>query len=678
MKKLPFRWKLTLLIMLTSGVTLGIAFAGLYIYDAIQFRGEMQRRVDSTRKVAAEVLIPRLASGEPMSADAFEDMFMPDHQIAAAAVYSPDGKLLARYIRMGSNEFIPRLSDISRIFGADLNVVLVPLRTANGTTLGTLYIKAGVSDSDKERFDNLLRGVGIVFLVSVLFAFIVAYRVQGTISKPITALAAAALRISRDRDYSLRVVGVNASGEIGSLVESFNSMVQTIANRSQELEFARSAAEEAREKTHFANLQLEEANQTLEDRVEERTRALAEASHAADEASRSKSAFLAKMSHELRTPLNAIIGYSEMMLEDAVDAGNTTTADDHKKVLGAARHLLGLINDVLDISKIEAGRMELYVQTFEIETLIRDVASTVSPLVEQKGNTLYVECPPDIGLMQADSTKLRQIILNLLSNAVKFTEKGGITLAVERLPDGQTLSIKVSDTGIGMTPEHMSRLFQAFSQADASTSSKYGGTGLGLAISRQFAQLMGGNVTVDSTQGVGTTFTILLPLQVQSLELKKEPEPVEASEGTETILVGDELVSHSPKQDNSDNFDVLLVEDDPPTREMMRRILERREWRIHAVANGQLALKAIERHVPAAVVLDLKMPIMNGFQFLDRVRVNPIWKDIPVFVFTSMDVTHDIRERLTSCSAGIFQKGNYSREELLQRVHDAVQDHLSV
>ncbi len=367
-----------------------------------------------------------------------------------------------------------------------------------------------------------------------------------------------------------------------------------------------------------------------------------------------------------------------VMLEDAVDDGNETAAGDHKKVLGAARHLLGLINDVLDISKIEAGKMEIYIQTFEIETLISEVGSTISPLVETKNNTLYVECPVDIGLMQADSTKVRQILLNLLSNACKFTEKGGITLAVERLEEEQKLCIKVSDTGIGMSQEHVERLFQAFSQADASTSSKYGGTGLGLAISRQFAQLMGGDVTVESTQGVGTTFTVMLPLQVQPLASAPEP-AASVAEDVEVTLIGDKLVPKAQLTEaENTEFDVLLVEDDPPTREMMRRILERQEWKVHAVANGQLALKALEYHIPAAVVLDLKMPIMNGFQFLDRVRVDPVWKNIPVFVFTSMDVTHDIRERLTSCSAGIFQKGNYSREELLQRVHDAVQAHLTV
>ncbi|MFI5356749.1 MAG: hybrid sensor histidine kinase/response regulator [Opitutales bacterium] len=437
-------------------------------------------------------------------------------------------------------------------------------------------------------------------------------------------------------------------------------------------------AEDAREKIHHVNLQLEEANHTLEDRVTARTRELAQATKTAEEANRSKSAFLAKMSHELRTPLNAIIGYSEMMLEDAKDEGNTTTADDLGKVLGAARHLLGLINDVLDISKVEAGRMELYIQSFDIDAVVSDVATTIAPLVEKKGNTLYVECPPDIGVMQADSTKIRQMLLNLLSNACKFTEKGSITLAMERLPDNHSISMKVSDTGIGMSPEQMGRIFQAFSQADSSTASKYGGTGLGLAISRQFAQLMGGDITVESTPGVGTTFTVKLPLQVLPLDAAPAPEATLAETLPATVQTGSLSVPTDPARSSANGgYDVLLVEDDPATRDVMRRILERREWKVQTAANGQQALLALDKGLPATIVLDLKMPIMNGFQFLDRLRTRPEWIKIPVFVFTSMDITQEIRDRLGKFTGEVFQKGNYSREELLQRVHDAVQAHLT-
>jgi len=268
--------------------------------------------------------------------------------------------------------------------------------------------------------------------------------------------------------------------------------------------------------------------------------ALQEANQQLAEASQHKSQFLANMSHELRTPLNAIIGYSEMLQEEAEDLGEETFLPDLEKINAAGKHLLGLINDILDLSKIEAGRMDLYVEEFSIGHLVRDVQAIVQPLVEKNGNSLVVVCPEDIGQMHADLTKVRQTLFNLLSNAAKFTDRGTITLKVDRsdtppLTPPASLSRKqargemtplsrsagegavtfsVSDTGIGMTAEQLGRLFEAFSQAEASTRSRYGGTGLGLAISRHFCRLMGGDLTVESAYGQGSTFTVRLPMVV--------------------------------------------------------------------------------------------------------------------------------------------------------------------
>jgi signal transduction histidine kinase len=245
---------------------------------------------------------------------------------------------------------------------------------------------------------------------------------------------------------------------------------------------------------------------------------LQEANRQLADASQHKSQFLATMSHELRTPLNAIIGYSEMLQEEAEDTGDEVYLPDLQKINAAGRHLLGLINDILDLSKIEAGRMDLDPETFEVGQLVRDVEAIVQPLVEKNGNTLIVSCPDDIGSMHADLTKVRQTLFNLLSNAAKFTDHGTISLMVqhESSSDGDWLTFAVSDTGIGMTEEQLSRLFEAFSQAEASTRSQYGGTGLGLAISRHFCRLMGGDLTVKSTHGQGSTFTVRLPAVVQA------------------------------------------------------------------------------------------------------------------------------------------------------------------
>ncbi len=278
-------------------------------------------------------------------------------------------------------------------------------------------------------------------------------------------------------------------------------------------------------------MSLEASNSVALQQLEEiktKSEALQVAQVAAEAASKAKSQFLANMSHELRTPLNAIIGYSEMLQEEADDLGTPEIKPDLQKIHGAGKHLLGLINDILDLSKIEAGKMTLYLETFEVQTLLNEVAATVQPLINKNGNQLTLEVAPEIGSMRADVTKVRQALFNLLSNASKFTDKGSITLRARR--QGADLVFDVIDSGIGMTPEQVGRLFQAFAQADASTSKKYGGTGLGLALSRKFCQIMGGDLTVASEAGKGSTFTATIPAQV--IEVAEETVPAVSTPGT--------------------------------------------------------------------------------------------------------------------------------------------------
>jgi signal transduction histidine kinase len=259
-------------------------------------------------------------------------------------------------------------------------------------------------------------------------------------------------------------------------------------------------------------------NARLFDEIQDKSRQLAEASQ-------HKSQFLANMSHELRTPLNAIIGVTEMLREDAESLNQDLEPLD--RVLGAGRHLLALINDILDLSKIEAGRMELHLETFRLVPLIEDVAKTIEPMATKNGNRLVIDCPADLGTIHADQTRLRQSLLNLVSNANKFTEKGTVTIAAYQGQENgrDWITLAVTDTGIGMAPEQMGKLFQEFSQASSTTASKYGGTGLGLAISRRFCQMMGGDIAVESEPGRGSTFTIRLP---KIVDAPKEAVPANA------------------------------------------------------------------------------------------------------------------------------------------------------
>jgi signal transduction histidine kinase/CheY-like chemotaxis protein len=610
-KSLSFRWQLTLFILMICGVTLSLAFVGLYLSESRQINLEVQGRLERTQFLMVGNLAPLLAQN-PEATDLQLGALGVDVQTAAAAVFTPDGKLLARYVRQGAHEVIPPPpKGVTRLFDTQRYVVWSEI-TSGGRTLGLLYLKAEKSEADDQRFTNLLRGSLIIFAGAAFLAIAVAYRLGGRFTQPITELAQVSTSVRRTHDYSQRVEST-ASGEIGELIESFNAMLGTIEAKTAELEQARATAEGAKE-------QLEEANRTLEARVEDRTKLLAKAVKDAEEASKAKSSFLAKMSHELRTPLNAIIGYSEILREDAVDDGDTRTAEDLDKVLNAARHLLGLINDVLDISKIEAGKMELYLETFDLAKVVNEVIATAQPLIAKKGNTLALDCPPDIGPIHADATKLRQMLLNLLSNASKFTEHGTITLKVVRVPANDAVELAVSDTGIGMTPEQLGRLFQAFSQADASTTSKYGGTGLGLAISKQFAQMMNGDITVTSTHGAGSTFTIHLPARVES----KKPKIVNQ---------GSPRLTRSPFPDQK-RPKILVIDDDKDIRTVITEILDQSGYEVFTAASGQQGLDLAGQIQPALIVLDLMMPGMDGWTVLTKLQHKPATADIPVIILS--------------------------------------------
>jgi signal transduction histidine kinase/CheY-like chemotaxis protein len=387
-----------------------------------------------------------------------------------------------------------------------------------------------------------------------------------------------------------------------------------------------------------------EAAARLEKLVDERTSELKQARDQAEAMSRTKSSFLANMSHELRTPLNAIIGLTEMLVNNATRFGTEKAAEPLRRVNRAGTHLLGLINQILDLSKIEAGKLEINVETIRVAPLIDEVIGTARPLAERNNNQLSVDCAPDLPAIEADAMRLRQILLNLLSNACKFTKGGRVTLRVARAQHEQQHCVEfaVIDTGIGMSAEQMQRLFEEFSQADAATARDYGGTGLGLAITRRLCQMMSGDVSVTSEPGKGSTFTVRLPV-----------------DGTD-VVVRDEAIETGA--DVRSGECVLVIDDDMTARDLIADYLRQAGFAVVTAAGGREGLKRAKELHPIAITLDVIMPDLDGWTVLAAMRGDPQLANIPVVMTTIVD---ERRQGMALGAVGYLTKP-IDREKLVE------------
>jgi signal transduction histidine kinase/DNA-binding response OmpR family regulator len=393
-------------------------------------------------------------------------------------------------------------------------------------------------------------------------------------------------------------------------------------------------------KVEKRTIDLQSINDQLSDEIRERklmesllahhVKIADEARERAEDANRIKSEFLANMSHELRTPLNAIIGYSEILEEDAEEDGQVDLIRDLQKIRNAGKHLLNLINDVLDLAKIESGKMSLYFESFDITKLAEDVINTVQPVCSKNNNKITLSCAKDVGLMRSDLTKVQQSLFNLLSNASKFTHAGHIQLSITKEVNDageKIISFKVSDTGIGIKPDQLKKLFRAFSQADNSTTRKYGGTGLGLAITKQFTTMMNGEILVESEYGKGSTFTLNLP------QIAQQFEDDITSSFEENVTPSGIFNPHYTKT-------VLVIDDNHNDRRFLHRYLTGEGYNVALATNGQQGLQMALEILPDLITLDVMMPEMDGWETLVRLKNNPKLANIPVVMSSIIEDRH--------------------------------------
>jgi signal transduction histidine kinase/DNA-binding response OmpR family regulator len=716
--KISIKVKLTLMMMLSGTITVVVAWGAFLYYDLHTFRDRAS--ADLTR--LADFLEPAVSEAVVWEDDVSlvqktVKQLLPGREVTVY-LFTPRSRT-PRMWYPGDTKIPPGPTAPGKPFLAGHFLVINRPITIDGNNLATLQLQRDMSEM-RQHVIASVRIATLILVAALAVAFLLSVRMQRIVSTPILELAALENEVGRTNDFSKRA-RKRTDDELGVLVDGFNDMLDKIQTREEELRTAKNRAEDA---------------------------------------NRVKSAFLANMSHELRNPLNAVIGYSEDLMERRPDDAELLRVLGHVHTSG--KRLLTLINDVLDLSKIDAGKMDVFITPIDVPPLLAELEATIAPSLAKNNNRLTVKIADDAQRLNADESKLRQTLLNLVGNANKFTAGGNITLDVTA--DGAWIRFRVEDSGIGMSPEQIPRLFQPFSQAEVTTTRKFGGTGLGLALSRSYARMMGGDITVDSELGRGSVLTVVLPqnaevdsrsMPMQGLVLPErtgkplllmvdddpsvrdvvkrlaEPEGFDVAGvatgeealqaarqlrpsliALDVVLPGmsgwmvltalkadpqlaaipvvmmtmvddrrrgfalgaadfvvkpverDRIVPMLRKFKHKPPATLLLVEDDSGTRAFMKNMLEREAWTVAEASHGREALDWLRSNRPSVVLLDLMMPEMDGFTFIEELRTHRELHDLPVVVLTAKDLTTDDRLRLRGGVDRILEKGTYNREQL--------------
>jgi signal transduction histidine kinase/ActR/RegA family two-component response regulator len=607
MQRQSIRQRLALIIVIAVGIGLLFSFLMFGIRDAAQRRTAKLTELYSMADVIAFNASAVVEFADRTGAERLFGSLTNHPDVLTAQMLGAETGFRYEYVK--TNENIPDyLLERGRHLHSqpadfsDWNhvTVAVPIKTADGV-IGSVVVTASLARIWRDMAVSsaiFLAGSFIAFLL----AFVIARRMQVPLLAALGSLGDAAERVAHSKDYSQRAVKL-ADDEIGDLADAFNTMMREIAERDKALQAQRDH---------------------LEDTVEQRTQALSIAKEAAEAASRAKSTFLANMSHELRTPMNAIMGMTGLALRRATDP---KLRDQLGKIDQASQHLLDVINDILDISKIEAERLILEQADFRLDEVLESVMTLIAHNAEVKGLNTIIDVAPKISslTLQGDPLRLRQVLLNLTGNAIKFTSTGTITVRVRVAAEESTnilVRFEVEDTGIGIAAADQQRLFTAFEQADSSMTRKYGGTGLGLAISKRLVQLMGGEMGVTSQPGSGSNFWFTLRFLKTADAVS--PAPTFAGNTAEA-----QLKSQFP------GARILLAEDEPINREVSLALLEDVGLAVDLACDGEEAVAMARRETYALILMDMQMPKLNGVEATRVIRTLPNYARIPILAMTA-------------------------------------------
>ena len=601
--------KLTWVNMLVSGVALLLACAAFFAYDSYSFRGAVVRNLSVEAQIIGSNSVSALVFGDPHSAETTLSALRTSSHVTYAAIYTQDGQPFAGYWRDGGGKSLPlppNLTNKTQIhWFIPGHINLVQAIIFEGKPTGFVYIQSDLLAMNN-RWKSYTLIATTVLLISLVVALLTSRRSQRVISQPVMQLAETVRIVSRDKDYSIRARRSGSHDEISVLIEAFNEMLAQIQNR---------------------DAALRNAHDELEVRVEERTRQLAAANkelalrnREVERATQMKSKFLASMSHELRTPLNAIVGFSDLLGEQAAGQLNDKQKRFIQHIRQGSNHLLQLINDILDLSKIEAGQLDVHCVSFQVGEALPEVLSTIRPLAMSKSINVQHSTESDLRVL-ADRVRFKQILYNLLSNAVKFTPKDG-RIDIECRRTGEFVCISVTDTGIGIQPEDQAMVFEEFRQVEGSGSGAHEGTGLGLAITKRLVEQQGGSITLESEPGKGSRFTVILP---PGSGTSVEEPPLIAAPGS-AISIG--KVGNKPL--------VLIVDDEPPARELLASYLDSR-YRVAMAESGVEALQKAKHLRPDVITLDVLMANGNGFEALVGLRKDPETAKLPIVILSVVD-----------------------------------------